>query len=91
MIPSIKLPTDAWPAGQLHEARDILADLIHHPVLRVMLAARVVIAENVTRFRVERIPDTGKRAVLVDITLELARLNGEIVSLNTKLRPGDAR
>jgi len=47
-----------------------------------------IIAEGVTRFRVERIPDTGKRAVLVDITLELAKADGETVSLNARLRPG---
>lgn len=50
-----------------------------------------VIAENVSRFRVERIPDTGKRAVLVDITLEVQRADGEIVSLNTRVRVGGAR
>jgi len=50
-----------------------------------------VIAENVTRFRVERISDTGKRAALVDITLEVARPDGEIVSLNTRLRAGGAQ
>jgi hypothetical protein len=49
-----------------------------------------VIAENVTRFRVERIPDVGKRAVLVDITLELAEPGGEAVSLNVRLRAGGA-
>jgi len=49
-----------------------------------------VIAENVTRFRVERIPDTGRRAVLIDLTLELARPDGELVSLNTRLRAGGA-
>lgn len=47
-----------------------------------------VIAENVTRFRVERIPDTGKRSVLIDITLELTFPNLEPVSLNTRVRVG---
>lgn len=46
------------------------------------------IADNVTRFRVERIPDTGKRAVLVDITLELTPPGGELTSLNTRVRVG---
>ena len=50
-----------------------------------------VIAENVTRFRVERIAAAGKRAVLVDITLDVAKPDGEIVSLNTRLRPGGER
>lgn len=46
------------------------------------------IAENVTRFRVERIPDAGKRAVLVDITLEITAPGGEPVSLKTLMRVG---
>ena len=50
-----------------------------------------VIAENVTRFRVERIPDTGKRAALVDLTLELTPPGGLPVSLTTRVRVGGAR
>jgi prepilin-type N-terminal cleavage/methylation domain-containing protein len=50
-----------------------------------------VIAENVSRFRVERIPDTGKRAVLVDITLEVTPPAGEAVSLSTRIRVGGGR
>ena len=46
------------------------------------------IADNVTRFRVERIPDAGKRAVLVDITLDLTLPGGESVNLNTRIRVG---
>lgn len=46
------------------------------------------IADNVTRFRVERIPDAGKRAVMVDITLELTPPDGDTVSLNTRVRVG---
>lgn len=46
------------------------------------------IAEGVTRFRVERIPDTGKRAVLIEITLELTSLGREPISLNTRVRVG---
>ena len=49
-----------------------------------------VIAQNVTRFRVERIPDAGKRAVLVDLTLELTEPGGDPVSLKTRLRVGGA-
>lgn len=49
------------------------------------------IADNVTRFRVERIPDAGKRAVLVDITLEMTNPGGEPVSLNTRIRVGGGR
>ena len=47
-----------------------------------------VIANNVTRFRVERIPDTGKRSVLVDLTLEVTPPDGEPVSLTTRVRVG---
>jgi len=46
------------------------------------------IAENVTHFRIERVPDAGKRAVLVDITLELTLPDGEPTSLNTRVRVG---
>lgn len=46
------------------------------------------IADNVTRFSVERVPDTGRRAVLVDITLDISPPNGERVSLNTRVRVG---
>lgn len=49
------------------------------------------IADNVARFRVERIPDTGKRAVLVDITLEIQRSDGQAVSLNTRVRAGGGK
>ena len=49
------------------------------------------IAENVTRFRVERIPQNGDRAVTVDLTLELTSpVTGETVSLNTRIRVGGA-
>jgi prepilin-type N-terminal cleavage/methylation domain-containing protein len=50
-----------------------------------------VIAGNVTRFRVERIPASGRRSVLVDLTLEVAAANGEPVSLNTRIRAGAGR
>lgn len=49
-----------------------------------------VIAEHVTRFRVERIPDAGKRSLLVDLTLELTEPGGDPVSLSTRLRVGGA-
>jgi len=50
-----------------------------------------VIAENVTRFRVERIPDAGKRAVLVDIALEISNPSGDPLSLSTRVRVGGGR
>ena len=53
--------------------------------------AEHVIAENVTRFRVERIPDAGKRAVLVDLTLELTEPGSDPISLNARLRVGGAQ
>jgi len=49
------------------------------------------IAENVTRFRVERLPDGGGRAVLVDITLQLTAPDGEDVVLTTRIRAGGGR
>jgi prepilin-type N-terminal cleavage/methylation domain-containing protein len=49
------------------------------------------IAENVSRFRVERIPDAGRRAVLVDITLEITNPGAEVVSLNTRVRVGGGK
>jgi len=49
------------------------------------------IAENVTRFRVERLPLNDGRYVLVDLTLELTSpVSGETVSLHTRLRVGGA-
>lgn len=47
-----------------------------------------VIANSVTRFRVERIPDAGKRAVLVDLTLEVTGPEGALTSLTTRVRVG---
>jgi type II secretory pathway pseudopilin PulG len=47
------------------------------------------IAENVSDFRVERLaPGPNDRAVLVDITLQLATASGETVDLNTRVRVG---
>ncbi len=49
------------------------------------------IAEHVTGFRVERIPQAGGRAVQVDLTLELTSPNTiETVSLTTRVRVGGA-
>ena len=46
------------------------------------------IAENVTRFRVERIPQGGSRAVLVDLTLDTTGPDGKTITLNTRVRVG---
>jgi heat shock protein beta len=48
------------------------------------------IAEDVTLFRVERVPDAGTRAQLVDLTLELTNPAGETISVNTRVRVGSA-
>ncbi len=49
------------------------------------------IAENVTHFRVERIPQLGGRSQIINITLELADADsGASVSLNTRIRVGGA-
>jgi len=47
------------------------------------------IAENVSDFRVERLaPGPNDRAVLVEITLQLAAASGETVDLTTRVRVG---
>ena len=49
------------------------------------------IADNVTRFRVERVAGVAGSDQLVDITLELTSpINGEMVSLQTRVRVGGA-
>ena len=46
------------------------------------------IAENITRFRVERVPQGSGRSVLIDLTLETTGTSGKVVSLNTRVRVG---
>ena len=47
------------------------------------------IAENVTRFRVERLAQDGNRSLIVDLLLDLtSHTTGETVSLNTRVRVG---
>lgn len=48
------------------------------------------IAENVSQFRVERIPQGGGRGILIDISLTLTNDEGEPAQLNTRLRIGAA-
>ncbi|MBT8437148.1 MAG: hypothetical protein KJP11_07245, partial [Gammaproteobacteria bacterium] len=49
-----------------------------------------VIAENVTRFRVERL-DNGSVIDIIDLTLELTSpLTGDTVSLRSQVRVGGA-
>ena len=49
------------------------------------------IAENVTRFRVERLAQTTDRALQIDLILELTSpASGETISLHTQLRVGGA-
>ena len=48
-----------------------------------------VLAENVSRFQVERIPPApNDRAVLLSVTLELSGPEGEVVALSSKVRVG---
>ena len=49
-----------------------------------------VIAEDVTRFRVERLVPASPGEQLVDLTLELTGSSGEIASLNARIRVGGA-
>ncbi len=46
------------------------------------------IAENVTVFRVERVPEGVKRAVMINISLQLTNAAGESVSFRTQVRAG---
>ena len=46
------------------------------------------IAENITRFRVERIPQGSGRALLIDLTLDTTGASGKTISLNTRVRVG---
>ena len=49
------------------------------------------LAENVSRFRVERLPPIGNRPLLLDLTLELTSpTTGESVSLHSRIRVGSA-
>jgi prepilin-type N-terminal cleavage/methylation domain-containing protein len=48
------------------------------------------VAENVTLFRVERIPQGGDRALRVDLTLELTPPGSEPYTLHTQVRVGGA-
>jgi len=48
------------------------------------------IAENVTLLRFERLPAASSGAQLVDITLELADNDGQVISLNRRVRVGGA-
>jgi len=49
-----------------------------------------VLAENVTQFRVERLPRDNGRAQVLEITLELTGPRGSKVSLKTRVRVGGA-
>jgi type II secretory pathway pseudopilin PulG len=50
-----------------------------------------ILAEHVTRFRVERVPRKGGRYQLVDLTLELTSpATGEVIGLSTQVRVGGA-
>ena len=48
------------------------------------------LVENVTDFRVERLPQVAGHALLLDITLELTNAGGEVLALNTRVRVGGA-
>jgi len=49
------------------------------------------LAENVSYFRVERVPQNGDRSQVVDLTLELTSpASGATISLNTRVRVGGA-
>ena len=74
--------------NQLIERQPSLIDTTGDSVVTGADFTESVIAENVTQFRIERIPQGGGRAVLLDITLVLTAASGKTVTLNTRLRPG---
>ena len=49
------------------------------------------ILENVTRFRVERIPPGNDRAIVIDLLLEVTPPGNEMYSINTRVRVGGAQ
>lgn len=75
-------------ANQLIERLPSLIDTNGDSVVTGADFSESVIAENVTQFRIERIPQGSGRAVLLDITLVLTAASGKTVTLNTRLRPG---
>ncbi len=76
LIERIAVPWDANTSGTV-DGRDYVESTI---------------AENVTLLRFERVPmSAGDRAQLVDITLELSPPDGEVVSLNARVRVGAAQ
>ena len=75
LVQRIPLPYDIDGSGTI-TGRDFITETI---------------ADNVTRFRVERLPLDGGRAVQVDLTLELASPSTrETISLTTRVRVGGA-
>lgn len=75
-------------AGKLIERQPAFSDLNGDSKIDGADFTESTIAEKVTRFRVERIPQGGYRAMLLDITLELTGASGESVRLNTRVRVG---
>ena len=69
------VPWDANGDSQVTGADSVISDL----------------AEDVSRFRVERVTQSGSRWQLIDLTLELTSpVTGEVISLQTQVRLGGA-
>ncbi|MFK7816959.1 MAG: prepilin-type N-terminal cleavage/methylation domain-containing protein [Gammaproteobacteria bacterium] len=49
-----------------------------------------ILVENVSRFRVERVPQNSDRVSTVELTLEITPPNGEMFNLTTRARVGGA-
>ena len=73
LVERIPVPWDADASGTITGADYIETTLI----------------ENVTRFRVERITPNNDRVPVVELTLEITPLDGEMFSLTTRVRVGD--
>jgi hypothetical protein len=75
LVQRTPVPWDADSSGQI-DGRDFIEKAL---------------VEDVSRFRVERLPLNNRSHVLVDLTLELtSQKSGETVSLHTRVRVGAA-
>lgn len=75
-------------ASKLIERRPALTDVNTDGLITGADYIESVIADNVTRFRVERIPQGNNRAILVDLTIELSGSDEEFISLHSRVRVG---
>lgn len=75
---------------RLIERRPLPFDVNEDATLDGLDFVESVIAENVTRFRVERVPAPGGGVLTVDLTLELTHSGGDTVAMHSIVRLGGA-